>query len=149
MVTIREALFEDAVHIAYNMRDEDRKELQASGGDPVDLLLDGWEKSDWCKVALVDGLPSVIWGVSPCDEETGSPWLLATDAIVKIKKTFLMNCRPDVDRMQQQYKRLFNYVHINNKIAQQWLVWLGFDLHKEPTGENKDFYLFTKGVFNV
>ncbi len=149
MVTIREALFEDAVHIAYNMRDEDRKELQASGGDPVDLLLDGWAKSDWCKVALVDGLPSVIWGVSPCDEETGSPWLLATDAIVKIKKTFLMNCRPDVDRMQQQYKRLFNYVHINNKIAQQWLVWLGFDLHKEPTGENKDFYLFTKGVFNV
>jgi len=149
MVTIRDALFEDAVHIAYNMRDEDRKELQASGGDPVDLLLDGWAKSDWCKVALVDGLPSVIWGVSPCDEETGSPWLLATDAIVKIKKTFLMNCRPDVDRMQQQYKRLFNYVHINNKIAQQWLVWLGFDLHKEPTGENKDFYLFTKGVFNV
>ncbi len=149
MVTIREALFEDAVHIAYNMRDEDRKELQASGGDPVDLLLDGWAKSDWCKVALVDGLPSVIWGVSPCDEETGSPWLLATDAIVKIKKTFLMNCRPDVERMQQQYKRLFNYVHINNKIAQQWLVWLGFDLHKEPTGENKDFYLFTKGVFNV
>jgi len=149
MVTIRDALFEDAVHIAYNMRDEDRKELQASGGDPVDLLLDGWAKSDWCKVALVDGLPSVIWGVSPCDEETGSPWLLATDAIVKIKKTFLMNCRPDVERMQQQYKRLFNYVHINNKIAQQWRVWLGFDLHKEPTGENKDFYLFTKGVFNV
>lgn len=147
MVIIREALFEDAVHIAYHMRAEDREELQASGGDPVDLLLSGWQTSDWCKAALVDGVPAVIWGVAKCGEDIGSPWLLATDAILKIKKTFLMKCKPDIDRMQQEYKKLFNYVHINNKLAQQWLEWLGFDLHREPTGENGDFYLFTRGVF--
>lgn len=147
MVTIRGAYFEDAVHIAYNMRADDRAELQASGGDPVDLLLSGWQSSDWCKAALVDGVPAVIWGVSRCDKETGSPWLLATDGIKQIKKTFLMSCKPDIERMQKEYKKLFNYVHINNKLAQQWLVWLGFDICKEPTGNNGEFYLFTKGVF--
>ena len=36
MVIIRQALFEDAVHIAHNMRADDRKELQAAGCDVVD-----------------------------------------------------------------------------------------------------------------
>jgi hypothetical protein len=149
MVTVREALFEDAVHIAYNLREADRCELQETG-DPVDLLLKGWQVSDWCNVALVDGLPAVIWGVAGADERTGSPWLLATDAIDKISKTFLMHCKPDIDRMLAAYPRLFNYVHIGNHKAQQWLQWLGFDLYNQPTGQNNQFYLFTsKGFFNV
>lgn len=147
MIEIRDALFEDAVHIAHNMREADRVELEASGGDPVDLLLSGWQSSDWCNVALVDGIPSVIWGVQGCAKGIGSPWLLATDNIKRIKKTFLLNCKPDIDRMQAQYERLFNYVHVDNDIAQRWLAWLGFEIHKNPTGNGDQFYLFTKGAF--
>ena len=98
-------------------------------------------------MALVDGVPAVIWGVRESIEGFGSPWLLATDAITKIKKTFLVKCRPDIERMQQQFDCLFNYVHIHNTVAQQWLAWLGFNIYLNPCGKNGEFYLFTRGVF--
>jgi len=73
MIRIQDALFEDAVYIAHSLREADHVELVATGGNPVDLLLTGWQESEWCKVAHVKDKPAVIWGVRACSGELGSP----------------------------------------------------------------------------
>lgn len=152
MIEIREARFEDAVFVAHRLRDADKKELRASSpdSDPASCVLNSWQSSDWCKIALVDGEPAVIWGVAPCPavgEKYGSPWLLATEKITEIRRGFIEHCKQEIAQVMSSYPHLFNYVHKDNALSQQWLQWLGFVMHKEPTGNNNEFFLFTSKEF--
>lgn len=154
MIEVREALFEDAFFVASRLRESDKRELlAASPDDPERRVLDSWRVSDWSRVALVDGEPAVLWGVAQCiqmGEQYGSPWLLATEKITKIRRGFVEKCLEDKDLVMNSYPKLFNLVHRENLLSQSWLQWMGFVLHKEPTGNNGQFYLFTsQGFFDV
>lgn len=151
-IVIRDALFEDCCHVAAHLRAADAAEVSESNpsSTPFNTVLDSWQVSDWCRVALLDGEPAVLWGVRQIDEQTGAPWLLATDRLQEVRREFVRQSREEVSKMLASYPRLYNFVHITNTLSQQWLQWLGFDLYDKPAGRNNNFYLFTsRGFFNV
>lgn len=150
-IQVRPATREDVAYIADHLRAADHAELIAAGyEDPAQAVRDAFDHTDWLHVAVVDGFPAVIWGVSKTDEEgIGSPWMLATDAILAIRAEFLAGCRGEVDRMRAGYRLLFNQVHKDNDVSIRWLSRLGFKIDPTPTGPGNQFLNFWQGGFCV
>ena len=148
MIEIRYATDKDINFIATNLRAIDTKELKASylDGCPYEAVIESAALSDWCKVALVDGFPCVLYGVTPSLEEGAAmPWLVATDDIAKISKRFILaNCVRDVAEMGSSYALLFNFVHPENHISINWLKWIGFHV-TNTVNENGFIYFYKKG----
>ena len=130
-VEIVPATIEHAVLLAPNLRDSDVRELMASAGHaPLEALIKSVRVSDgdmaW--TALVDGVPAVMWGVAPHSNTAsiGVVWLLASDLIYQIKKTFLKECPKYITLMHMRYKMMLNYVDIRHTASLIWLDQLGF-----------------------
>ena len=148
IVEIRDATPADVEHVARNLRDADFLELSiAQPEDPRVAVRSCLDYSVWTKVVLVDGVPAVIYGVSPSDvEECGSPWMVGTDDIMKIPHQFVTGSRRELERMQSEFSFLYNQVHCKNKISISWLRWLGFSVDDErPTGPLNQFFNFWIG----
>jgi hypothetical protein len=150
-ILIREATQEDVDYVADHLRAADVHELSLSQPDePAAAVKASFGYSNWTKCALVDGVPTVLYGVSPTDiPECGTPWMLATNDIYKIKQEFLAGSKSEVDEMQLHYRFLFNQVHKDNKTSIRWLMSLGFAIDLTPTGPHQEFFNFWLGVPNV
>lgn len=135
-VSIRIAWASDAQFIGENMRLDDVIELRAGGSEPVAATVDAFALSRWCRVATIDGVPAVIWGVCDSGEAgIGVPWMLATKEFSRIGKRFALGCRNQVEDMKRGYRLLGNRVYAKNHLSIKWLQWLGFDLGEaEPDG---------------
>lgn len=146
--TIQTATLADALWVASRLRRADRVELGLEDQDEIDLVLyRAWECSTWAKAVLVDGIPAIIYGVSPTDRMVeGSVWMLATDRIGLIRREFVAQCRGEVEKMLATYPYIHNNVHAGNREALRWLRWLGFTVDPAPTGRNNEFLHFWKEV---
>ncbi|MFT3806106.1 hypothetical protein [Arenimonas sp.] len=141
---------ETARYIAEHLRDADRRELTVTDPDRdlVAVLLESVRISRWATVARVDGLPAIVYGVAPTAEAgVGAAWMLATDAIKRVRRPFIEVCRGEVDLMQAAFPILCNYVHCDNHVAIAWLEWLGFKVSKAPAGPGGVMRYFSKGAF--
>ena len=72
-------------------------------------------------------------GVADC-KAFGSPWLLGTDKLIDTKKEFIPQAMEWVEKINNDYPLLLNYVHADNTVSKRWLKSLGFqfiDLIKE------------------
>lgn len=140
----------EAAHIApiaAHMREADRREVMASHGHgPGEALAASLAHSDLAWTCLVDREPAFMWGAARAGSLltlTGSPWLLGTPAIYKVRRAFLRHSRPYVELMQARFPRLENHVHAENRLSLRWLAWCGFTVEETPTlmgGE--PFYFF-------
>lgn len=142
-IDIIEANIAHADYIAEHLRDEDVFELQASGSSPHKALTDGLRRSVWAKTVIVDDKPCLMFGVAPLSALTGmgTPWLLGTAAICKIRRTFIRQCRGYVDDMLRSFPVLVNYVDERNTTSIRWLKWLGFELQPAvPAGVNGEMF---------
>ena len=74
-------------YVALMMRHADQEELRASGSDPMNALVSGLRTSTRAWTAIVDGDPCLMFGVAPASVlgGVGTPWLLGTDDIYRIK----------------------------------------------------------------
>lgn len=81
----------------------------------------------------------------------GVPWMLASDDLKRIRKSFLKECRAYVQEMSQGFQILTNSAWSQNDVHVQWLKWLGFKFFKaKPMGyDNELFYEFYKVSDNV
>lgn len=147
-IIVRESTPEDICYIADHLREADQIEVRLSQSEePAFAVRKSCLDSNWCKCALVDGVPTVLYGVTPTDApECGSPWMLATDGIAKIKREFLIGSMQEIGEMRQAYRYLFNQVHRDNAISIKWLKWLGFWVDETPAGPLGEFYNFWYGV---
>lgn len=78
----------------------------------------------------------------------GTPWMLATDEILKHQKTLLRLSRKKVAEWVEQYGFLVNFVDSRNTASIKWLEWLGFevDCHKAYCHDPEvPFYMFCQG----
>ncbi|MDL2315710.1 hypothetical protein LJC59_01315 [Desulfovibrio sp. OttesenSCG-928-A18] len=143
----REALPEHAAHIARHMREADRAEVWASGlQTPSEALEESLSRSVLAWTCFVDGVPAAMAGVCPRGSlfsRIGVPWLLATDALNAVRRSFARHSRFYVDAMQDAFPRLENYVHAGNSTSLRWLAWCGFSIDRAPVNINgEDFFLF-------
>jgi len=146
-ITICAATQDDVYYIADHMRQADIMELRLSQGhEPSEVVRNHYSDSLWIKCALVDGVPTVLYGVAPSKRpDCGIPWLLATDDILKIKKEFIDGSKAEVDLMMGNFRALFNQVHRDNHVSIRWLQRLGFHVDPTPTGPLQEFFNFWAG----
>lgn len=142
--SVRPANLEDALVVAANMREADRREVWASSrSTPEGSIRESLRISTHAWVGYYDDRPVCVFGVAPLNMVAGlgSPWLLGTDELVERPAAFLRRCRPYVGRMLAVYPKLVNYVDDRNEASKAWLSWLGFEI-SEPEPHGPDGAMF-------
>lgn len=143
----------DELNLAQTMRKADIIEVRRSHGlGPLEALEYSVQHSDECySMFLPDGTIIGMYGCGGVDI-LGVPWMLGTDHLLKVAKPFLLRCHQFVDRWNERYPILFNYVDAENKTAQRWLRFLGFTfirLVPDHGIEKTPFYEFVRIKSNV
>ena len=149
--SIVETTAEHIDYVSTRMRQRDKTEIWLSHRLlPHEALLKSnqFEGKRW--TGLIDGEPAAIFGIMTMSLLTGSgsPWLLATEKMVKNRKEFIKISKDHMVEAIKGYSFLENYVHVDNKESIRWLKWLGFKIHKPvPYGIYKaQFHRFTLRV---
>lgn len=138
----------DIVDLTANLRKEDRLEVQTVTGNKniYNKLKDSILSSTYAKTFLVNDKVAGIYGVSksPYNNYVGCPYLLCTNELYKIKKTFIKNCINRVEEMQFKFPVLFNYIDSRNKLHINWIKYCGFKIIHDKYFNNVKFYGFMK-----
>ena len=124
--------------VAWNMRHADANEVRlATNRTPLDALRDGFNMSLYSWTILLRGEPIGMFGLSCLTilGNSGVPWLLGTDKMLKIRRQFIEESKEFVHFMNVIYPHLVNFVHVDNAPSIRWLKVLGFTLHEPvPAG---------------
>lgn len=116
----------DCESLAPRLRLADVHEIElAIGLEPLVALRKSVEVSSKKWSITIDDEVIAIFGVS-LRGSTGLPWLVASDGLLKIKRSFLAGCEPYIRSMSEGCDVLTNYVWVQNKVSLKWLAWLGF-----------------------
>jgi|TARA_B100000902_G_scaffold399979_1_gene474211 hypothetical protein len=131
-----------------DLRPEDEDEIKAKTGttNVQKTLLTGFAMTDYCRSFFVDDKIAGVYGVvaSLDNKDIGSPFLLCTPKIKKLKIKFLRECKNRVEEMSDKFPILFNYIDSRNKLHLTWLKWCGFKIINEKTFNDVLFYGFLK-----
>lgn len=132
MTVVIQPLDDDSIRVmAEKMRPMDRFEfdVQTFGGDVVEELTKMCDRGN-ALAGYVDGELVCIYGVCKGTTLTksGTPWLLATDEVEKphVRRVFLERGHDELASIGRRFRRLWNVVSEDNRIAIRWLKWLGF-----------------------
>jgi len=136
--------------IEFNARPADVIELwDFACVTPAQAMYHGLNQARLARTGFIDGEAVCMMGVNTVSAVSGigRPWLIGTNLIDKYAKTFLRRCRPVVEEMMSDYKRLENYIDVRNVKAIAWLEWLSFEMaDPQPMGiYRKPFIKFHKG----
>lgn len=133
MAYYRTSVPEDAELLAPKMRKQDALEVWHSHGmSPLEALVSSYDVSVESNT-IISNTGEVIgmFGVGEVTPQIGIPWLLASDELTKISREFLPESEKWVQRVNDRYDLLYNYVYAGNKISMRWLKWLGFSFIRE------------------
>lgn len=149
----RPANWGDCREMAPFMREQDAKEVMASNElNPLRSLQASFKASRECNTIIhEDGSIVGMFGVAD-SIVFGSPWLLGTDKLIDTRSEFIPQAREWVERINETYPLLVNYVHADNEVSKRWLKSLGFQFIKliEEYGVGKEpFYQFVRIKKNV
>ncbi len=132
--------------IAVDMRQADIDEIWASHHyEPREALIKGWESPGYSTVITVNDEPCVMLGLTIPSilTDSGIPWLLGTENALKYKRHFLTVAPGVVKNMLDICPKLYNYVHVENKVSMNWLRRIGFKFDK-PESYGVENELFCK-----
>lgn len=126
-----ETNLEDVMWVGRHMREDDKREVAASGGrSPQDALRFSVAASREAFTAFVDDEPVCIFGVSGGSliGRSVSPWMLGSKKLEEYPITLARQSVDVVTTWQQEYKRMENFVDTRNWLSISWLNWLGFTI---------------------
>jgi hypothetical protein len=115
---------------AIELRDGDRREIEAFGLSPREGILRSLARSIWADAYLIDNEVAALVGlaVQPLVGGTATPWLLTGRPVDRHRKTFLRLTRARTRQMLAEHGTLVAEVHADYREAVRWLAWLGFTL---------------------
>jgi hypothetical protein len=146
---VRLATAEDCLELSGTMRKEDVEEIfHSSGRAPYEALLGGLYAGD-CYVVTWQDKVVAMFGCAGVSGKFGTPWMLASDDLVKIRKSFLREAKEYLQRMEDKYVYLTNWAWAKNKVHIQWLRWMGVRLDDPaPQGDSGELFIrFHKGTY--
>lgn len=113
-----------------DLRDGDRREIEAFGLSPREGILRSLARSVWADAYLVDGEVAALVGLAlqPLVGGVAMPWLLTGRPVDRYRKAFLRLTRARTRRMLAEHGTLVAEVHADYREAVRWLAWLGFTL---------------------
>lgn len=112
------------------LRPADVEELLASSGlstkEALEQSLDLSLMTTW--VIKQGSIIIGVFGISPhpLTKDIGIPWLLATEAINKTKKSFIQGCKTIIQDFHVRYETLVNFIDTRQRKSILWLSWLYF-----------------------
>ena len=130
----------DAEHLADNLRQADRDEVEASTGstDMLACIHASVGGSLYCWSAVdQDGRLVAMLGVVAADllNGLGVPWMLGTALVDQQQRALVRLSRAYIPRMRQALPKLVNYVDARNERAIRFLRHAGFYVARsEPHG---------------
>jgi len=147
MLTIRQAIPEDAVSLAPRLREADLKEIQAVHLDrssPEHSLMVGVRSPDGCYVAVDEqDVPQIIFGTYPSsDPMVGFIWMMATDGLTNHRLQLFRETKVWLKQLGEKYSLLTNLAHSDNLAHIQWLQWAGFTILRTVPFNGHSFYEF-------
>jgi hypothetical protein len=146
-----ETTAEHVLHVAENMRAEDRAEIMASSGmQPLECLVMSVSLSQYARSIVAKGKVIAILGLSTVGE-IGIPWLLGTTDVSSNKKVFFAQAKKALGEMKSMAPFMTNYVLAANKKSVAFIKKLGFTITESlPFGvSGKNFYKFELGESHV
>jgi hypothetical protein len=148
MIVERVTEEKDILDLVKNIRKPDYEEVKTitNSENILDSIMDGWKKASYSKTFLVNDKVAGVYGVvaSLDNKQAGSPYLLCTNELYKIKKTFIKNCKDRVEEMLFKFPILFNYIDSRNVVHLQWIKYCGFKLVHDKTINKIKFHGFVK-----
>jgi hypothetical protein len=127
-VTVRDAVGSDVFILAGKLRRKDAEEVRATGAQSIDEeLADSFAHSVLRYTIERAGVPVAMFGIRP-DTLIGDKalvWLLGTDELAKIKKTFVRGTGVFLNRFLEQYPVLYNAVDARYGETVRWLEAFG------------------------
>ena len=125
----RPATVEDALQVAANIRDEDRREIEGLGHSPLALV--------WCventdhAVAMInrDGELCGVAGIGKDERPgVGQVWMICTPAVEKQPFTFVRQARKWLAEVGKDYQMLWNQMDTRNTMHHKLVQLLGFKI---------------------
>lgn len=150
-VLIRTATYHDIQEMKDHLRESDIREVQASHGQtPHEALLFSLRTSPLAITVLYRKMPVAVFGIvgSPMNDGSATVWLLATDGIYAMKKTFLKLSKQFIGSFLKQFPTLYNFVDSRNHVTIRWLEWCGAKF-KEPIPYGPEGMLFKPFVIQA
>ena len=128
------------------MRVEDMLECIGHGVHPRLACEQSYELSEKCySIKTRDYMLIASFGVCPTDDpKVGCAWLLGTDLMPTIKKTFVKHSKEYLDELMGDYDYLTNIVSMNNKLSVRWLTWLGAEFGESHGSDYRRFIINRK-----
>ena len=133
---------EAALHIAINLREEDRTEVWLShGATSTEAVMWSWSESDLCRcIAAADGEPLALTGL------VGNRiWLLGTEKLTATHERRLQLCKEGRSWVETCLERagmaIGNDVYAKNLRSIRWLKHLGFQVATpRPMGPSAELF---------
>lgn len=150
-LTLIETTIDHVLHVAENMRPEDREEIMASSGmQPLECLILSVRLSQYARSIVAKGKVIAILGLSTVGE-IGIPWLLGTTDVSANKKVFFSQAKKALGEMKSIAPLMTNYVLAANKKSVAFIKKLGFTITESlPFGvSGQNFYKFELGKIHV
>lgn len=113
---------EDVLQLVNNLRNCDKEEIEALGGNPLNSLLDGYFISDECYSAFV---ANHIIGIFGFNKETHSIWFLGNDLCSSVPKEWVRTAGYYIKHFLEISPILTNIISINNRLHIKWLKRMG------------------------
>lgn len=140
-----------ARHVAENLREQDRAEVEASSGmDPkASVALSILMSSRAFAVLDREGVPVCLFGVAPHPlPGVGVAWLLGTDGLLKEALPIARGSRQYLAELHQEFPLLWNYVDERNTLSIRWLRWMGFEaLSAKEAVSGHRFRIFARNTY--
>lgn len=103
------------------------------GLTPSRALWRSWKQSIICKTAFFNGRIAAIWGLGGlCFSDVAFPWLVMTPEIAEYPFKVAFAYRRELQKMQEMFPVLEEYVDIRNEKSIRMLELMGFRVDKEP-----------------
>jgi len=137
------------------LREIDQVEVVSATGLPVREAVEFSVRSSNMVYVIENEDRKIVgfWGFAGVGKENFCiPWFLCSNDLFKNKRdriTFARESRMVIDGLSKMSPFLFNFVHVANEEAQDWLKWLGFTIHEDTIHHlhsYEPFYMFTKGI---
>lgn len=144
-VTFREPTEADLAYLADHMREMDVRECRLTAHmGPAEALRESVDISLWSYAALVDETPVCAFGLASDGilSDEAAPWMLCAEGIERHAKAVLIFAKRFIAQMQENFERLVNVVHADNRSAIRFIKWCGFELGESMTIAGEPFIWF-------
>ena len=138
-----EANIKHIQHLVDNLREADLKEVKCFVDDVKFVFRAALFNDDLTYTVLdKENIPYAMFGAGSNNKEHYI-WMLGTYDVEKYKKVFTRHCKEWVNYFVKKYGRVYNYVHVENKLSIKWLMWCGATFSEPLDFNGNKFKKFT------